>query len=224
MTAMPQVQREVWTELRQPTIPQDSIFLTPAGEAGDKSQVYSTMRGASTQSRMRDEDVRDEIGRQAHNKLDLIRRGVSIAPHQMSAVLEEAAQRRSNSSPPSQRREVEDTFQNRMREAERALQLKQRAGEATGAIKKRPQSIPRDTPSRPLEAPPRRNIFRQPTPVEEEARKQERTHGRDPREHGPSAADRLQLEMAIMLAKINNRLENTSNSAPPPPRSGLKLQ
>ena len=170
MTTMPQAQREVWEELRQPAVPQDSIFLTPTGEAGDKSQVYSTIRKASAQSRMRGEDVRNEIGRQAHNKLDLIRRGVSIAPHQMSAVLEEAAQRRSNSSPPSQRRGVEDTFQNRMREAERALQLRQRAGEATGAITKRPQSTPRDTPSRPLETPPRRNIFRQPTPVEGEAR------------------------------------------------------
>ena len=138
----------------------------------------------------------------------------------MDAVLEEAQRR----GPPSQGRRVEDTFQNRMREAEKALQLRQRAGEATGAITKRPQSTPRDTPPRPLETPPRRNIFRQPTPGEGEARQRERAPERNPGERGPSAAEKLQLEMAIMLAKINNRLESTSTSAPPPPRSNLKLQ
>ena len=221
MTTMPQVQNEVWNDLRRPAALQDSVFHTPAGETVDRSQAYSTIRGASAQSRMRGEDVRDEVGSRAQvQALEMIRRGGSIPPHQIEAVLE-AAQRR---DPPSQERRVQDTFHDRMREAEKALQLRQREGEATGAITKRPQSTPKDTPSRPLEPPPRRNIFRQPPPVEREARQRERAPERNPGEPGPSAAEKLQLEMAMMLMKINNRLDSTSTSAPPPPRSNLKLQ
>ena len=219
MTTMPQVQNEVWNDLRRPAALQDSVFHTPAGETVDRSQAYSTIRGASALSRMRDEDVRDEVGNRAQvQALEMIRRGGSIPPHQIEAVLE-AAQRR---DPPSQERRVQDTFHDRMREAEKVLQLRQRElrqreGEATGAITKRPQSTPKDTPSRPLEPPSRRNIFKQPptaggearqregAPAGGEARQRERAPERNSREPSPSAAEKLQLQMARMLMNINNR-------------------
>ena len=101
------------------------------------SQAYSTIRGASAQSRMMNEDV-SQAQVQA---LEMIRRGGSIPPHRIGAVLE-AAQRR---GPPSQERRVQYNFHDRMREAEKALQLRQREGEATGAITKQPQSTPKVT-------------------------------------------------------------------------------
>merc|ERR1711994_1173781 len=110
--------------------------------------------------------------------LEMIRRGSSIPPHQFDTVLE-AAQR---GGPPSQERGVQDTFQARMREAEKALQLRQRdlrqrEGEATGAITRQPQSTPKVTPSRPVQPPSKRNIFKQPQPVAGEARQREGAPG-----------------------------------------------
>merc|ERR1712016_472482 len=115
---MPRVQNEIWNDLRRPATPQDSVFQTPVGETVDRSQAYSTIRGASAQSRMTNEDM-SPAQMQA---LEMIRRGSSIPPHQFDTVLE-AAQR---GGAPSQERGVQDTFQARMREAEKALQLRQR--------------------------------------------------------------------------------------------------
>ena len=126
--------------------------------------------------------------------------------------------------------------------------MRQREGEATGAITRQPQSTPKVTPSRPVQPPSKRNIFKQPQPVAGEARQREGAPGgreggqrggapaggedrrrervpeRNSREPSPSAAEKLQLQMAMMLMNINNRLGNTSTSAPPIPRSNLKLQ
>ena len=144
-TTMPQVQNEIWNDLRRPAALQDSVFHTPVGETVDRSQAYSTIRGASAQSRMMNEDM-SPAQMQA---LEMIRRGSSIPPHQFDTVLE-AAQR---GGPPSQERRAQYNFHDRMREAEKNLQLRQREGEAMGAITRQPQSTPKVTPSRPVQPP-----------------------------------------------------------------------
>merc|ERR1712067_48097 len=74
-TTMPQVQNEIWYDLRRPAH-QDSVFHTPVGETMDKSQTYSTIGRASARSRMINEDV-SPTQMQAR---EVIRRGSSIPP------------------------------------------------------------------------------------------------------------------------------------------------
>ena len=205
----------------------------------DKSQAYSTIGRASARSRMMNEDMSPTQMR----ALEVIRRGSSIPPHQFDTVLD-AAQGRG----PSQERRAQYNFDDVMREAERTLQRRQREGEATGAITKQPQSTPKATPYRPVQPPSKRNIFKQPQPVAggarqregapvageaeqregatggRENRRRERAPERNSRESSPSAAEKLQLQMAMMLMNINKQLGNRSTSAPPAPRSNLKLQ
>merc|ERR1712012_1484524 len=121
-TTMPQVQNEIWYDLRRPAH-QDSVFHTPVGETMDKSQAYSTIGRASARSRMMNEDM-SPTQMQAR---EVIRRGSSIPPHLFDTVLEAAQGRGSG-----QERRAQYNFHDVMREAERTLQQRQREGEATG--------------------------------------------------------------------------------------------